>query len=223
MNLVVSEALAELMGGALDRDQRGRLALGWMAVYLTGGTGEEDYRRALGYSQEEWVGVRGTYADVLERGDGTWGLAFVGRELVRQEGVSEKQSQRVSRRYGGIPPNTVVESGIPAYTTVYPTTTTTTEPKNLSVSEGFAEFWEGYRCQRRRNRPAALREWARQGCESIRREVIAGLESYKQTQQWRDGYMPEPARWLKARSWEDEVGEDEKPDPLWDSQPRRGR
>lgn len=224
MNLVVSEAMAELMGGNLDREQRGRLALGWMAVYLTGGTTEEDYRRALGYSVEEWGSVRGTYGDVLERPDGTWGLQFVVREGERQAEVSRSQSEKVSRRYRGIQRNTVVESGIQRYTDVYPTTTTNTEPRTLALSEGFREFWEGYRCERRRNRPAALKEWARQGCEGITPEVLAGLERYRATKQWTEGYMPEPARWLKARTWEDmaEPAEEQAKDPLWDM-PRRGR
>ena len=218
MNLVVAEAMAEIRSRQLTLEQQGRLALAWMDVYVMGcgaGADEGTWRKALGYSEEEWSGVRAGYRDVLEHGEGWWGLRFLHAEVVRQGQVSEKQRGNVGKRYGGIPNPTVVESGIPTPTTVYqmptvvyPATATTTEPKpSVRVPVGFLEFWEGYRCERRRNKPAAMREWVKQGCEAIWGDVVAGLERFRETKQWREGYMPEPHRWLKARGWEDEVVE----------------
>lgn len=220
MNLVVAEAMAEIRSRQLTLEQQGRLALAWMDVYVMGcgaGADEGTWRKALGYSEEEWAGVRPGYRDVLEHGEGWWGLRFLHAEVVRQGQVSEKQRGNVGKRYGGIPNPTVVESGIPTPTTVYqmPTvvypataTATTTEPKpSVRVPVGFLEFWEGYRCERRRNKPAAMREWVKQGCEEIWADVVGGLERFRETKQWREGYMPEPHRWLKARGWEDEVVE----------------
>lgn len=221
MNLVVAEAMAEIRSRQLTVEQQGRLAMAWMDIYVVGcgaGCDEVEWRKALGYGEAEWGEVRSAYRDVLERDGGVWGLRFLHAEVVRQGEVSEKQRGNVGRRYGGVPKPTVVESGIPTPTTVYqmptvvyPATATAIEAKNPRVIPvGFLEFWEGYRCERRRNKPAAMKEWGRQGCEAIWGEVVAGLERYKAGRQWKDGYMPEPARWLKARGWEDEVVEEPK-------------
>lgn len=85
-----------------------------------------------------------------------------------------------------------------------------TEEPTLSVADapalpGFNRFWTAYACQRRRKKPAALAEWRRQRCESVTDAVLAGLDRYKLSEQWRDGFMPEPARWLKGRCWEDDA------------------
>jgi len=65
-------------------------------------------------------------------------------------------------------------------------------------------FWQAYASRRRRGKPDVLRQWKAQGCSAIVPEVMAGLERYRASDQWRDGFEVEPARWLKRRGWEDE-------------------
>lgn len=222
MNLVVAEAMAEIRSRQLDLEQQGRLALAWMDVYVMGcgaGADEGTWRKSLGYSEEEWEGVRSVYRDVLEHGDGWWGLRFLHAEVVRQGQVSAKQRGNVERRYGGIPKPTVVESGIPEPTTVYhaptvvyPTTATATAKKNKPservVPMRFLEFWELYRNEkgRRTNKPGCLALWAKEGLESQAEAILGGLRAYRETEAWRTGYMVTADRFLKRRMWEDDHG-----------------
>ena len=74
----------------------------------------------------------------------------------------------------------------------------------VGYSPAFLAFWDAYACPRRRNKPAAWREWRRLKLESMPREVLDALDAYKASQKWTEGYMPEPARWLKSEPWLDE-------------------
>jgi len=74
-------------------------------------------------------------------------------------------------------------------------------------SESFETFWKAYECPRRRNKPAAWAEWRRQNGDSILTKIIYALLMFKKSDKWRDGYMPEPARWLKSQPWLDEPTE----------------
>lgn len=73
-----------------------------------------------------------------------------------------------------------------------------------AYSAAFEEFWNAYACVRRRNKPAAWQQWGRALIFAKPAEVMAALDAYKLSDQWRDGYMPEPARWLKSEPWLDE-------------------
>ncbi len=69
-------------------------------------------------------------------------------------------------------------------------------------SPSFLAFWADYACERRRNKPEAWRQWARLLVPPS--VVMESLAKYKAMPQWRDGFMPEPARWLKSEPWLDE-------------------
>ena len=69
---------------------------------------------------------------------------------------------------------------------------------------GFLAFWNEYRCDRRVNRRAALDQWTRLECEGMAEEVLAALVRFKGTRKWIDGYMQEPARWLRSEPWHDD-------------------
>lgn len=232
MRLSLAEYAAEIRGERLDREQQGRLALGWMSLWWAdslGSLGEEDWRKALGYSALEWVDVRDMYADVLDRG-GFWCLRFMLSERERQEAVSRQQADR-GRRSASSRANmvnggstvvdqrsTVVDGGS---TVVNPASASALESTSKSLSqppvarerskrgypstapEGFSRFWEAYACQRRTGKPAAIAAWKSLSCEANAETVLAELERFKQTSQWRDGFMPEPARWLKKAPWLD--------------------
>ena len=76
-------------------------------------------------------------------------------------------------------------------------------PEPKPSPEGFEQFWTAYACPRRTGKPVALALWRSLGCEKIAEAVLAELERFKATQQWRGGFMPEPARWLKKAPWVD--------------------
>lgn len=75
-------------------------------------------------------------------------------------------------------------------------------------SEAFLAFWTAYACRRRVKRWAAWEEWQKQKCEGIAPQVMGGLQRFKLTTQWLEGFMPEAPRWLKYRRWEDDPVED---------------
>ena len=82
----------------------------------------------------------------------------------------------------------------------------------MNYSPAFLDFWAAYKCKRRVAKLQAHAEWLKQGCEDNAPEVMDGLERFKATDQWREGFMPEIGRWLKYRRWEDEPAEqDEAP------------
>ena len=76
-------------------------------------------------------------------------------------------------------------------------------------SAAFLAFWDAYRCKRRVKRLEAWTQWQAQGCEGESAEVMAGLARFKLTDQWREGFMPEPGRWLRHQRWTDDPVEDD--------------
>ena len=84
---------------------------------------------------------------------------------------------------------------------------TTAKPPKRQPAEappGFARFWTAYACPRRVEKPSAIAEWKKQGCEPIVDAVLSALARYQASAEWTDGFMPYPHRWLKRRRWEDE-------------------
>lgn len=72
-------------------------------------------------------------------------------------------------------------------------------------SEKFLLFWDAYACQRRTGKFAAWGQWDGLRCEPMSERVLESLAAFKRTPKWLDGFMPEPARWLKGRPWDDDA------------------
>ena len=77
----------------------------------------------------------------------------------------------------------------------------------MDYSAPFLAFWNAYKCKRRVKKMSAWLAWQKLGCEPMAGDVMRGLESFKKTEQWASGYMPEPERWILHRRWEDEPSE----------------
>ena len=99
MNVAVGEALAEITSVALTPEQQGRLAAGWMRVYLGGDKSEEGWRIALGYGVEDWGLARGAYLSVLRVVEGGYTLRFMALEWERQEAVAAEQARKGRLRW----------------------------------------------------------------------------------------------------------------------------
>lgn len=70
----------------------------------------------------------------------------------------------------------------------------------------FDDFWKAY--PRKVGKPKAKAAWKRHKCDSRADQVIAAVEAWKCSQQWRkDGgqYVPHPATWLNRSGWGDQV------------------
>lgn len=73
-------------------------------------------------------------------------------------------------------------------------------PKRLVGSNEFAVFWDAY--PRKVDRQEALKAWVKGVCDGNLGEILAGLESWKRTEQWRDlEKVPYPSTWLNKRRW----------------------
>ena len=70
---------------------------------------------------------------------------------------------------------------------------------------GFKVFWDAY--PKRVGKPAARRAWLSKVKDDSRYpEVIAGLEQWKASEQWREiQFVPYPATFLNQQRWQDQV------------------
>ena len=77
--------------------------------------------------------------------------------------------------------------------------------KAKETPTGFDRFWNAY--PRKVGKPSAQRAWRKMPPRTPYENVMAGLERWKQTEQWQkdDGkFIPYPATFLNQRRWEDE-------------------
>jgi hypothetical protein len=71
---------------------------------------------------------------------------------------------------------------------------------------GFDRFWATY--PKKRHKPAASRAWkAVDGARHLE-PIVAGVERWKATETWRQGFIEDPSTFLRQRQWEDAVPED---------------
>jgi hypothetical protein len=71
-----------------------------------------------------------------------------------------------------------------------------------SPKSHFADFWATY--PRKRHKPAALRAWQVVKGDAQLAAVVAGVERWKTSAQWDEGYVEDPATFLRQRQWEDD-------------------
>ena len=68
---------------------------------------------------------------------------------------------------------------------------------------GFEPFWKPY--PKKRHKPAALRAWkAVDGARHLE-AIVAGVERWKDSEQWQLGKIEDPSTFLRQRQWEDLV------------------
>jgi len=73
------------------------------------------------------------------------------------------------------------------------------QQKPLGSSE-FQVFWDSY--PRKVARLDAVNAWVKGGCDGSLGEILAGVESWKRTNQWTDlDKVPYPATWLRGERW----------------------
>ena len=198
---------AQVRHPALTLEQSGRLALAWPGIWIAYGGSpapESEWRRAMGYGEDEWPIARSQFACALERDSG-WTLPFMADEGARQAAVSASQSAKVGKRW-----NTAVSPGIPRNTVVYPasnignTNYTNTNSRNRKIkteSQSFVSFWEAY--PRKIDRTGCAKLWASFKLDDEAPAVMAGLALWATYWTGRDPqYTPHPSTFLRQRRWE---------------------
>lgn len=75
------------------------------------------------------------------------------------------------------------------------------KPAGHIGSPEFLRFWDSY--PRKLAKREAQRAWLKGTCDQLLGEILAGLESWKRCEQWKEiEHVPYPATWLNGRRWE---------------------
>jgi hypothetical protein len=78
--------------------------------------------------------------------------------------------------------------------------------KHASSMEGFLEFWKSY--PNKTGKGDAEKVWKTHKLSKLSEDIMAGLKRSKASQKWiKDNgqYVPNPAKWLRSKGWEDGV------------------
>lgn len=68
----------------------------------------------------------------------------------------------------------------------------------------FEDFWEAF--PRKRAKLDAMRAWAKlKPTEDTVAQMLTAIDEQRRCKQWRDGYIPYPATWLRRGGWMDEL------------------
>lgn len=85
-----------------------------------------------------------------------------------------------------------------------PVRTEVPSPAAPPTPDAFTAFWSAY--PKKAGKAAALKVWKRlRPSESLSEAIVAAVATAGQSRQWREGYIPNPARWLNEGRWDDEV------------------
>lgn len=69
---------------------------------------------------------------------------------------------------------------------------------------GFCKFWDAFPNVRKRAKPACWRKWKTiNPDEEMIEQALHAIEVFKQTSEWKRGYVPMPLTWLNQGRWED--------------------
>lgn len=70
--------------------------------------------------------------------------------------------------------------------------------------DGFKEFWDAY--PNRKAKKDAQKAWAKLKPDAeLLATMLDAIEYQKRGRQWRDGFIPLPASWLRGERWTDEL------------------
>jgi hypothetical protein len=76
--------------------------------------------------------------------------------------------------------------------------------ENSSTDSRFARFWSAYPVKKAKD--GALRQWRkRKPDDALLAQILAAIDRQKNSRQWKEGYVPYPARWLSEARWLDEA------------------
>lgn len=76
------------------------------------------------------------------------------------------------------------------------------KPSNTTVLDGFDTFWVQY--PKKVAKKDARKAWDKiKPSEELLNTMLAAIEAQKQSKQWIEGYVPNPATWLNGERWND--------------------
>lgn len=79
----------------------------------------------------------------------------------------------------------------------------TTKRTKTETTPDFDVFWAMY--PKKTGKANAVKVWDRIAPDSVlAAEICSAVETQKTWRQWREGFIPDPERWLKGQRWLDE-------------------
>lgn len=86
------------------------------------------------------------------------------------------------------------------------------EGKERALLAGFVKFWNTWPAsERKQDKKDCAEKWEREGLEELTDQICADVESKKETQKWKDGFVEMPITYLNNRRWEDGSATDSTP------------
>ena len=83
---------------------------------------------------------------------------------------------------------------------------TPNKPKPECKTQRFAEFWNTWPPGYKKNKPGAERAWIKGNCDAYADEIVADIPIRQaHDRYWQGGYIPHPATYLNAKSWQDDI------------------
>lgn len=67
----------------------------------------------------------------------------------------------------------------------------------------FRPFWDSWPAIRKRDKKLCLEICVRKVLQSRIPEVVSGVERWKLSREWQDGYVPEPSKFLRRERWKE--------------------
>jgi len=73
-----------------------------------------------------------------------------------------------------------------------------------TIDAGFVRFWDAY--PNRKAKLDAQKAWAKlKPSPELITTMLEAIEEQKRGRQWREGFVPLPASWLRGERWNDEL------------------
>jgi uncharacterized protein YdaU (DUF1376 family) len=190
---------------------------------------DDDKRLAImvGVTDKKWKSLRPVIASFWAVADGQWTQKRLTKERDFVRGKSQKNSAAAKARWEAKPlgnNNVNDANAMPSHMpepcqTDAPTPTTIDKNRDTNVSlalfapendlpDRFDDFWQQYphRNGAKKGKASAQKAWAKAiKARASPDQIIAGAMRYAGDRQVIQGYAKDPATWLNAKGWEDEV------------------
>jgi hypothetical protein len=153
---------------------------------------DEELTFQLRITQNEWLSSKDIFIAKGFINDSNEVLNWDKRQYISDSSTERVAKHRTKIKLGNVTDETLCN------VTVTPPEQNRTEHKELSVS--FNEFWKVY--PKKVGKDLAIKTWNKKKPKI--NEVLTALEWQIKTQQWKDGFIPNPATYLNEGRWQDE-------------------
>ena len=73
---------------------------------------------------------------------------------------------------------------------------------SIKISNEFNSFWDKYPEEKRYNKSQCLKLWNEKSLDLISKDIISGLISSLNCEQWKSGYIPSISKFIEEEQWQ---------------------